>query len=77
MEPCRLRAHARERLTAANCTVCICEGGKDTLINISQFQRFYEDHGDLIMCCLAVEDIIEAVRTGRVGIVLGWQSARN
>ena len=61
-------------LTAANCTICVWEGIKDTLLNIAQFHRYFEEHADLIMLCRTVADIAAAKRTGRVGIVLGWQN---
>jgi len=61
-------------LTAAQCTICVWEGIKDTLLNIAQFYRYFEEHADLIMPCCSLADIAEAKRTGRVGIVLGWQN---
>jgi membrane dipeptidase len=61
-------------LTAVNCTICVWEGIKDTLLNIAQFHRYFGEYADLIMPCRTVADIEEAKRTGRVGIVLGWQN---
>jgi len=61
-------------LTAANCTICVWEGIKDTLLNVAQFYRHFEECADLIMLCRTVADIEKATQTGRVGIILGWQN---
>lgn len=61
-------------LTAANCTICVWEGIKDTLLNVAQFHRYFEEYIDLIVPCRTVMDIEKAKETGRVGIVLGWQN---
>jgi membrane dipeptidase len=62
-------------LTAANCTICIWEGMRDTLLNIAQWKRWFDEHGDIIMPCRSVADIREAKALGKVGIVLGWQNS--
>lgn len=62
-------------LTAANCTVCIWEGVKDTLLNISRFKRYFEEYSDVLVPCRTVEDIRSAKTTERVGIIFGWQNS--
>lgn len=62
-------------LTAANCTVCIWEGVKETFLNIARFKRYFEENADLIVPCQTVADIHAAKQAGRVGIVLGWQNS--
>jgi len=62
-------------LTAANCTICIWEGVKETLISVARFKRWFEELSDLIVPCRTVDDIRKAKTTGRVGIILGWQNS--
>jgi len=61
-------------LTAANCTCSVWEGFRDTMVNITQWQRWFREHGDLITQVHSSEDIARAKREGRVGIILGWQN---
>src|ERR1700733_1919047 len=62
-------------LTAANCTICIWEGVKDTLLHVAQFKGWFAEYADIIVPCHTVEDIRSAKATGRVGIILGWQNS--
>ena len=39
----------RGGLTAANCTCSVWEGFHDTMINVGQWNRWFQDHGDLIV----------------------------
>ena len=61
-------------LTAANCTVCVWEGVRDTLANIARFKRWIAEHSDILMSCREVDDIARAKAAGKVGIILGWQN---
>ena len=36
-------------LTAANCTCSVWEGFHDTMVNIGQWNRWFQEHGDLIV----------------------------
>lgn len=68
--------HMREGgLTAANCTLCIWEGFRDTMINIARWKTWFEEHSDLIMPCRSVADIRRAKELGKVGIVFGFQNS--
>lgn len=61
-------------ITAANCTCSLWEGLEGTLKNIIQWNRWFVEHGDLIMQVKSTADIARAKAEGKVGIVLGWQN---
>ncbi|WP_107850389.1 dipeptidase [Oceanimonas marisflavi] len=65
----------RGGLTAANCTVSVWEGFQATVNNIAEFNRFYQEHGDLIRPVRTTADILSAKEEGRTGIILGFQNA--
>lgn len=62
-------------LTAANCTVSVWEGFKDTIDNIVEFNAFFEENSDLIMPVTTTSDITKAKALGKTGIILGFQNA--
>jgi membrane dipeptidase len=47
----------RGGLTAANCTCSVWEGFHDTMINVGQWNRWFQDHGDLILKARTTDDI--------------------
>lgn len=61
-------------LTAANCTVCVWEGMRDTLVNIARFKTWITEYSDILMPCREIDDIAKAKAAGKVGIILGWQN---
>ncbi|MBA4790926.1 MAG: membrane dipeptidase [Rhizobiales bacterium] len=61
-------------LTTANCTCCVWENFRDTLLNIAQWKRWFVEHGDIIMQVRTATDIRRAKELGKVGILLGWQN---
>lgn len=61
-------------LTAANCTCSIWENFRDTCLNLAQWDRWFDDHGDLILKVRSADDIRRAKQTGRVGVILGFQN---
>lgn len=61
-------------LTTANCTFSVWENCRDTLDNIMQLKRWLRQNDDLIMEIRSVDDIDTALRTGRTGIIQGWQN---
>jgi membrane dipeptidase len=61
-------------VTAANCTCSVWEGFRDTMINLTEWQRWFREHDDLIMPVHVAADIARAKAEGRVGIILGWQN---
>jgi membrane dipeptidase len=64
----------RGGLTAANCTVCVWENFRDTMLNIARFKRAIADHPDILMQAHSAADIRKAKEQGKVGIVLGFQN---
>ncbi|KGK00315.1 dipeptidase [Thalassotalea sp. ND16A] len=66
---------AKGGLTAANCTVSVWEGFKDTIDNITEFNQFFRDNSDLIMPVHTTSDIAKAKQQGKTGIILGFQNA--
>ncbi len=61
-------------LTAANCTCSVWEGFHDTMINIGQWNRWFQEHGDLIVKARTVADIRTAKERGRTAVILGFQN---
>jgi membrane dipeptidase len=64
----------RGGLTAANCTCSIWEGFRGTMDNVARWQRWFNEHADLILQVHTTADIARAKREGRTGIALGWQN---
>ena len=61
-------------LTAANCTVSVWEGFRDTMNNIAQWKGWLREHAERLTQVYGVEDIHRAKREGRTGIILGFQN---
>ena len=55
-------------------TVSYWEDLRETLINISRWHRHFINHADLILPIKTAADVAEAKRTGRLGIVFGFQN---
>ena len=64
----------RGGLTAANCTCSVWEGFHDTMVNIGQWNRWFQDHGDLILKARTTADIRAAKEQGKTAVVLGFQN---
>lgn len=64
----------RGGLTAANCTCSVWEGFRETMLNIGQWNRWFEEHGDLIVKARTTADIHAAKARGKTAIVLGFQN---
>ena len=64
----------RGGLTAANCTCSVWEGFHDTMINVGQWNRWFQDHGDLIVKARTTTDIRAAKEQGKTAVVLGFQN---
>jgi membrane dipeptidase len=63
-------------LTAANCTVSVWEGFKDTVANIAVMKRLIREHSDLLTLVRTTADIGAAHSAGKTGIILGFQNAQ-
>jgi membrane dipeptidase len=61
-------------VTAANCTCCIWENFRDTMLNIAAWHRRFDDFSDVIMPVKTTADIQAAKKAGKVGIILGFQN---
>lgn len=64
----------RGGLTAANCTCSVWEGFRDTMINVGQWNRWFREHGDLIVKARTAADIRAAKAQGKTAIILGFQN---
>ena len=64
----------RGGLSAANCTVSVWEGFKDTVSNIAAMKKMIRDNADLLSLVRTTADIEAAKRAGRTGIILGFQN---
>ena len=62
-------------ITAANCTVSVWEGFKDTVDNIADMKRQIRANSDLLTLVRTTADIEAAKRDGKTGIILGFQNA--
>jgi membrane dipeptidase len=62
-------------LTAANCTVSVWEGFKDTVANIAEMKRMIRANEDLLTLVRSTSDIKKAKQDGKTGIILGFQNA--
>jgi len=65
----------RGGLTAANCTVSVWEGFSDTVANIADMKKLIRENHELVSLVRGTEDILDAKRKGKTGIILGFQNA--
>lgn len=65
----------RGGLTAANCTVSVWEGFNDTVANIADMKKLIRENSELVSLVRSTEDILDAKRKGKTGIILGFQNA--
>jgi membrane dipeptidase len=61
-------------ITAVSTTCGLWENFPDSMANIVQWQRWFDEHGDLIVQVHAAEDIRTAKKTGKTGVILSWQN---
>jgi len=64
----------RGGLTAANCTCSVWEGFHDTMANIGQWNRWFREHGDLILKARTTTDIRDAKEQDKTAVVMGFQN---
>jgi membrane dipeptidase len=65
----------RGGLTAANCTVSVWEGFRDTVANIADMKKLIRENSEMVSLVRGTEDILDAKRKGKTGIILGFQNA--
>ena len=63
-------------LSAANCTVSVWEGFKETVANIADMKRMIRENSDLLRLVRTTADIEAAKRSNKTGIILGFQNAQ-
>ncbi|MFT6276060.1 MAG: microsomal dipeptidase-like Zn-dependent dipeptidase [Halioglobus sp.] len=61
-------------INAVHVTVTYWENNRETLANISQWNRHFITHSDLIMPVRDAADIHEAKRLNKLGIIFGFQN---
>ena len=59
---------------AVHVTIAYWETFRETVANISQWHRHFEDNADLIRLVRRAEDILEAKKSNRLGIIFGFQN---
>jgi membrane dipeptidase len=65
----------RGGLSAANCTVSVWEGFAETVANIADMKKLIRDNSDLVTLVRSTQDIADAKKNGKTGIILGFQNA--
>lgn len=61
-------------VTAVHVTIAYWENFRETVANIEQWHRHFQNHADLIMPVRSGEDIRAAHESNRLGIVFGFQN---
>lgn len=61
-------------VNAIHVTIAYWENTDKTLANIAEWNRKFTAHADIIMPIKSGSDILEAQKTGRLGIILGFQN---
>jgi membrane dipeptidase len=70
-----LEAIHKGGITAVNATTAVLEGFRQTISNLVQWERFFENWGDIICKITRVDDIFQAKKTHKTGIILGFQNS--
>ena len=64
----------RGGLTAVNCTVSVLENFRQTIANIIEWDRVFNEYSDFIMPVRSSADIQAAKKAGKTGIIFGFQN---
>jgi membrane dipeptidase len=62
-------------VTAASCTVSVWEGFQATVNNIAAMKKLIRDNSDLVTLVRKVDDIRQAKKDGKTGIIISFQNA--
>ena len=62
-------------VTAINATSAVWENYPQTMDNIAAWLRRFRESGDILCQIKTAQDILQAKKNGKVGIILGWQNA--
>lgn len=61
-------------VTCVHASCGLWENARETISKIGEWQRFFEEHADLIYQVKTGEDMDEALRQGKIGVILGLQN---
>lgn len=61
-------------LTAVNTTISVLENFRQTINNITQWHRWFDEYSDTIIHVMTTDDIKEAKKKGKTGIIFGFQN---
>ena len=64
----------RGGITGVSCTCGVWENFRDSIANVIQWRRWFDEHADLILQVRTSDDIRRAKAEGRTGVVLSWQN---
>ena len=62
-------------VTAINATSAVWENHPQAMDNIAAWLRRFRESGDILVQVKSAEDIQQAKKDGKVGIIIGWQNA--
>jgi membrane dipeptidase len=62
-------------ITAANCTVSVWESFTKTVDNIALMKQQIRQHNEILTLVRTTDDIVQAKRENKIGIILGFQNA--
>jgi microsomal dipeptidase-like Zn-dependent dipeptidase len=61
-------------VTAIHVTICYHENFRETIANIGQWNRWFQDYPDLIRPAYTADDVRRAKETGRTSVIFGFQN---
>ena len=64
----------RGGITGVSCTCGLWENFRDSIANVIQWRRWFDEHADLIVQVRTTADLQRAKAEGRTGVVLSWQN---
>ncbi|PSN70591.1 hypothetical protein BS50DRAFT_545431 [Corynespora cassiicola Philippines] len=68
------RAWRAGGIDGVSCTCGLWEGFRDSIANVVQWKKWFEEHADIITQAHSVRDIREAKRAGKTAVLLSWQN---
>ncbi|WP_426077177.1 membrane dipeptidase [Janthinobacterium sp. PSPC3-1] len=64
----------RGGITGVSATCGLWEGFRESIANVVQWKKWFEEHSDLILQATSVNDIRRAKREGKTAVLLSWQN---
>ncbi len=62
-------------VTAINATIAVWEHYTEAIDNISQWLKRFRERSDTVSPVNSVQDILDAKKNGKTGVIFGWQNA--